>query len=442
MLVSCLPRGSFSPSFIMTAGELLKRLRASVQRRKSKRVETQAGSEVTDPLQLLITIAERFPRQYDQNHKKLLQQLREYQSNRDVRADEFSRIWSELSLNVISTPQWLGLLLPEQCSRAPQMVDAARKAGSQKYLPDERRSESEKKTDRSRNQDGFTGTSDLMLQLLHDLATGDPLRPPPFLFLSKFYFFRDLCYGYFVDPRIREVQQALFAQCYLQRLNWKASYAADYPYQGMAGLGICGVKPTEERLSRYDIGDWLRPTDQVLDIGANNGFLALAVARLVAHVDAIEYNPYLVAMANIAADFLQAKNTSFLVGDFVEFKETKHYDAVFSLANHCTIDGNLSMDFEEYVAKCFSLLKPGGYLFFESHNVFGPGKGGPGDDGDLDAKFDIVERYFQVVRTRMTRAYVPAYDIDKLFVVLRRRETYQGNALRSFKLANAKLRYD
>ena len=210
----------------------------------------------------------------------------------------------------------------------------------------------------------------------------------------------------------------------------------------MEKLGISGAKPTGERLSRYDIGDCLRPTDRALDIGANNGFLALAVAKMVAHVEAIEYNPYLVAMANVAADFLQTRNVTFLVGDFVEFKASKQYDAVFSLANHCTIDGNLSMDFEEYVAKCFSLLKPGGYLFFESHNVFGPGKGGAGDDGDLDAKFDVVERYFKVIRTKMTQAYVPAYDIDKLFVVLCRRESYQRNATRSFRLAEAKLRYD
>src|SRR5439155_7920490 len=101
-----------------------------------------------------------------------------------------------------------------------------------------------------------------------------------------------------------------------------------------------------------------------------------------------------VAIANIATEYLGAANASFIPGDFVDFETSKRYDAVCSLANHCTIDGNLSIDFEQYIAKLFSLLKPGGLLFFESHNVFGSGAGGAGDDGDLDAKFDIAERYF------------------------------------------------
>jgi hypothetical protein len=60
----------------------------------------------------------------------------------------------------------------------------------------------------------------------------------------------------------------------------------------------------------------------------------------------------------------------------------------------------------------------------------------------MDAKFDIVERYFEVVRYRMTQRYVPAFDIDKLFVVLRRRRTYQAAAQRTFRLADARQRYD
>jgi hypothetical protein len=68
--------------------------------------------------------------------------------------------------------------------------------------------------------------------------------------------------------------------------------------------------------------------------------------------------------------------------------------------------------------------------------VFGPGNGAAGDDGDLDAKFDIVERYFHIAAYRMTRSYVPFDDIDKLFVVLRKRP-YSPTAARRFSLQQA-----
>ena len=182
-------------------------------------------------------------------------------------------------------------------------------------------------------------------------------------------------------------------------------------------------------------------TDRVLDIGSNNGFWALRLATKVGHVEGLEFNPYLVAIANIAQEHLGAANASFIVGDFADFETSARYDVVCSLANHCTIDGNLSMGFEQYIAKVFSLLKPGGILFFESHNVFGPGTGAPGDDGDLDAKFDIAERYFAVLKYKMTRAYVPAFDVDKLFVVMRRRDRYEADARRTLCLSEARQRY-
>jgi hypothetical protein len=99
----------------------------------------------------------------------------------------------------------------------------------------------------------------------------------------------------------------------------------------------------------------------------------------------------------------------------------------------------MTMPFIDYIAKIHALLRPGGTLLFESHNVFGPGTGGPGDDGDLDAKFDIAERFFEVVRHKMTRSFVPGgLDVDKLFVVLRRRDEIDEGTVRTFDLATAR----
>jgi hypothetical protein len=133
--------------------------------------------------------------------------------------------------------------------------------------------------------------------------------------------------------------------------------------------------------------------------------------------------------------------TRFLLTDFQDFGPQDPYDVVVSLANHATIDGRSAMNFEEYVLKCFHLLAPRGLLLFETHNVFGPGRGAPGDDGDLDAKLDLMARYFEVLDHRMIRAFVPLHDIDKLFIVLRRRDTYRPEARRSFDLATARVHY-
>jgi len=412
-----------------------------LKRRTDSHIQAPPELGTSGVLDLLVAIACRFPREYDENYRALVRRLHAFKAQGDEALAEFAGIWAELSDAIQSTPQWFDLLFPETCKETPELLDRIRKAGSRRYLPVEHRTAAAGANHRLRDQSGSDGPASLTRQLLHELATGDPGKGAPFLFLSKFYFFRDISYGYFLNTDLRPLHKAMFRQCYLQRHNWKFSYASDYPYQGMVKLGVSGIKPTEERLARYDIAGYLRRTDQVLDIGANNGCLALAIAQTVAHVDGIEYNPYLVTIANIAADFLRIRNVSVLVGDFVEFESTRQYDAIFSLANHCTIDGNLSIAFEEYIAKCFSMLKPNGYLFFESHNVFGPGRAGAGDDGDLDAKFDVVERYFEVVKCKMTRAYVPAFDVDKLFVVLRRRENYQANVRRSFSLSEARLRY-
>ena len=387
-------------------------------------------------LKRVILIAERFPREYDRMYCALQDMLRTFEKGDNLSG--FLRIWSELVDDIISTPQWLDLLFPEQTAADPALTAGTQAANDRRNL----------RTDailmeavRPPSRTGVDPSDSLFNELLEVLATNDPGEGPPFRFLSRFYFFRDILYGYFVDVGLKPVQRAIFHQCYLQRRNWRQSYAADYPYQGMERLGINGIKPTEERLTRYDIAEYLGATDRVLDIGSNNGFWALALAARVGHVDGLELNPYLVTIANLAKEYLEIDNASFVAGDFVDFETSEKFDVVCSLANHCTIDGNLSMDFEQYIAKVFSLLKPGGILLFESHNVFGPGAGGAGDDGDLDAKFDIAERYFAVLRHKMTQTYVPAFDIDKLFVVMRRRHHYEADAVRTLRLSDARLRY-
>lgn len=58
-----------------------------------------------------------------------------------------------------------------------------------------------------------------------------------------------------------------------------------------------------------------------------------------------------------------------------------------------------------------------------------------------NAKFDVVEQYFEVVNLYMTRRFIPLIDIDKLFVILKRRSAHQATARRTFDLERAKQIY-
>jgi SAM-dependent methyltransferase len=390
-------------------------------------------------LERLIAVAERFPRDYCPNHRALLASLHQARTN-GKQGQEFQRKWSKFARDILATPQWLDLMFPPHIVTPELLVRSKQSAGG-KFLPTWHEAQNDVTAWIEKNLDPLN-TSSVLWALIDDLSNGDPQAGGHFQFLSRYYVFKDILAGYLVDEHLKPVQKAIFSQYCLQRHNWKNSYAADYPYQGLSRLGIAGCKPTDERLSRYAIDEYLCDTDHILDIGANNGFLALSLAERCGHITGIEFNPYLVSVAELAKKFLGIGNADFLVGDFVDFESDQQFDAVLSLANHCTIDGNLAMDFEKYVAKIFSLLKPQGYLFFESHNVFGQGTGAPGDDGDLDAKFDIVERYFQVLKYKMTPAFVPFGDIDKLFVVLRRRDCYFAGATRTFSLDTARVTYD
>lgn len=387
----------------------------------------------------LIEIAKRFPREYEEPHRRLIECLTELRGDQE----RFAQIWTELVRDILTTPQWMAFLFPEQCREHAELPVLIRKVHNAPYCPpDIAQGTADAVEEWVRAHACSDTATGLINGLLDDLAKGEPAVGLPFLFVSRYYCFKDLLYGYFLDAGWKRVHRAIFRQLYLQRLGWRHSYIFDYPYQGLARLGISGAKPSEERLSLYAIDNLLQGSDRVLDIGSNCGFLSLAIADRVGRIEGIEFNPYLVSIANLAIDYLGVKNASFLLGDFDEFEPEGRYDAVFSLANHCTIDGNMNMGFEDYIAKIFSLLHGGGYLFFESHNVFGPGKGTPGDDGDLDRKFEIVERYFEVVRHRMLPAFVPAHDIDKLFVVLRRRPSWRADTKPTFSLAKARASYD
>ena len=243
------------------------------------------------------------------------------------------------------------------------------------------------------------------------------------------------------EPKLFGLHRRLGKAMAEQRRKWENSYTGSYYYQGLRRIGIAGVKPTEDRIENYEILPLLNKEQRLLDVGSNAGFMCLYLANYVGSVEGVELNPYLNDVAREVQSYLQLDNANFVTTDFSEYSPEGQFDIVLSLSNHHTIDGNLDMGFENYIRKIFDLLVPGGYLFFESHNILGDDKtGDPGDDSDLDEKFDIAERYFEVLRHRM----VPCYrftDIDKLFVVMKRRPEYAPDAVRTLSLAEAREKY-
>lgn len=252
----------------------------------------------------------------------------------------------------------------------------------------------------------------------------------------------DLLKATFINPAWTEVHGRVLRILEQQRLNWPRAYGGGYLYQGYELLGFSGWKPTLRRLSLYQAESWIKPGDSVLDIGSNCGFVAIEIARRGARVDAVEVNPYLGAVASEAARWLGVTGANFVLDDLQTLAPSARYDVALSLANHGIIDGRTSLPFADYAAMLADFVVPGGTLMFESHDPFGPGRGAPGDDGDLDAKFDILERWFEPRCHRMTGPFVPTGDIAKLFVVLERRSAPRTDSGRLFCLESARQQFE
>lgn len=222
-----------------------------------------------------------------------------------------------------------------------------------------------------------------------------------------------------------KLQKRLRAHLRDQNLAWDKSYTQGYFYQGLEEIGINGAKPTGYRFKQYDVHSIIKDAD-VLDIGSNSGFVSCYCAMNGARsVTGIELNPYQNRIALETRDFLRLRNVDIVEGDFSEFLSEQKFDVILSFSNHHTIDGNLDMGFEKYIEKIVDLLKPGGHLLFESHNVFAAGEGGVGDDGDMEIKVSIMNKHFDILRYRMVKCYLKhaVEDLDKLFIVAQKSDS-------------------
>jgi trans-aconitate methyltransferase len=128
-----------------------------------------------------------------------------------------------------------------------------------------------------------------------------------------------------------------------------------------------GTRPSAYRIRKYGLEQYLGEDVNVLDIGCNSGFLDMSIATRVKTITGVEYDKTLVEIADCVKDWLHMDNCSFVNGDFNEWYKTNEtcFGLIFSFAIHHW----LNIRPEEYADRLDKLLKKGGYVCIESHEL-------------------------------------------------------------------------
>jgi SAM-dependent methyltransferase len=136
-------------------------------------------------------------------------------------------------------------------------------------------------------------------------------------------------------------------------------------YQGHEALGLLGKRPAQARFAAYGLGPHLDPRMSVLEMGCNNGFLAIETSERAGHVTAFDVDPAYVAIGRMVSAHLGRTNLDFRVSSVESFTDDRTFDCVVA----CAVHGWVSISFQQFVAKILGFLKPGGLLLLESHEL-------------------------------------------------------------------------
>jgi SAM-dependent methyltransferase len=166
-------------------------------------------------------------------------------------------------------------------------------------------------------------------------------------------------------------------------------YGAGYNYQSFSELNLSGFRSTEKRVSALDLNNLLSGK-MVLDIGSNMGSVLFNVRESIKYGLGVEINEFLVEQSKLIAKYLGIDNKiEFQSVPFEQISNThQDFDAILSLANHSTFDGNTKQSLDSYFHKIHSLLTDDGILIFESH----PPELEPADS--LQKTINLLEDYF------------------------------------------------
>ena len=138
-------------------------------------------------------------------------------------------------------------------------------------------------------------------------------------------------------------------------------------YQSFPRIKLEGERPTDIRIEKYDLKQYLSKKVDVLDIGANDGFIDMEISSEVNSVLGVEYNEKLVEIAHVAKDILKIDNVDFVCDDYNHWKTINHkkFDIIFSFAIHIWIGTTP----EEYARDIYKMLNNNGVFFFESQTL-------------------------------------------------------------------------
>ena len=215
------------------------------------------------------------------------------------------------------------------------------------------------------------------------------------------------------DERDKEFLAELISIIDRSHTEWNSyDYGEGFLYQSFPGCDLRGLRDSKFRFDAYQLETYLDKGTYVLDIGCNSGFLSLMIAEYCKAVDGIEYNPYLVNIANLCKNYLNNENANFACMGFDDFAAGRDYDVVLSLANHHTFDEGLRPDFREYMQKIHSMLVNKGVLIFESHPY-------EFRKPSLTENIESVQDIFEIIDKKETKSYKKLPDNNRLVVWFR-----------------------
>ena len=182
-------------------------------------------------------------------------------------------------------------------------------------------------------------------------------------------------------------------------------------YQSLEKLDIPGKRLSQRRVETYELARYLSNSMRVMEVGCNVGFLSLAIADYVHSIDAFDIDQNYITIAEYVQEFCNNNNCRFFVQSLSEFVPIYQYDFVISTAVH----GWSALPFEEYVSILTKHIKPGGLLFFESHELDAE-KNWPDKRALLTNNYDLIgQGFIDDVDDRMYQSEI------REFLILRKR---------------------
>ncbi|RCK26735.1 hypothetical protein TH8_08485 [Thalassospira profundimaris] len=146
-------------------------------------------------------------------------------------------------------------------------------------------------------------------------------------------------------------------------------YFYGYPYQSLNIANVFGDRVCDYRFDEYELSKFISPSDRVLDVGCNCGFMALLASyRTGCFSVGLDINPYMIEIGQLTSEFLRIQDiTELYCKKIQDYYPGILFNVVFSFATHWTDDQNYRVSLRSHLERMASYLEVGGVLLFESH---------------------------------------------------------------------------